>query len=179
MLRGSRTIIAGCILSGIVFTGCQQENLETTIEKLSTTSTTTTLPPYDVVGQSLAEYERSRLNDLLERSRNQRTQEANQRANRHTVVAASAQPPSVPAPSDDVWYRLFGCETGYTYNAAINTGNGYYGAFQFSAAIWRSVGGTGLPHEHSYEHQKSFAIRLYERSGWKPWPACSRKLGLR
>lgn len=78
----------------------------------------------------------------------------------------------------DVWWRLAGCETGYKYDNP-NTGNGYYGYFQFSATTWRSVGGTGLPHEHSYEVQKSFAIRLHQRSGWGQWPYCSRKLGLR
>lgn len=81
--------------------------------------------------------------------------------------------------SGDVWYNLFGCETGYTYNAQINTGNGYYGAFQFDLTTWESVGGTGYPHEHSYEHQRELAIKLHARRGWSPWPKCSRVLGLR
>lgn len=178
MLGGSRTIIAGSILCGILFTGCQQENLESTIEKPSTTSTTTTLPPYDVVGQSLAEYERLKLNEFLEHRRREAAKEAHERSHRHKVVAASAKSSPVPA-SDDVWYRLFGCETGYTYNAATNTGNGYYGAFQFSATTWRGIGESGLPHQFSYEHQRAAAQRLQLRDGWKPWPACSRKLGLR
>lgn len=83
------------------------------------------------------------------------------------------------SPAKDVWYRLFGCETGQTYNAAINTGNGYYGAFQFDLQTWRSVGGSGYPHQHSYETQKQFAMKLHSLRGWSPWPKCSRQLGLR
>lgn len=85
----------------------------------------------------------------------------------------------VGTPTNDVWYSLFGCETGYTYNAHINTGNGYYGAFQFSLGTWQSVGGSGYPHEHSYETQRAFAIKLQQRSGWGQWPKCSKQLGLR
>lgn len=90
----------------------------------------------------------------------------------------SGQPATVVPEQRDVYWSLFGCETGGTYNAAINTGNGFYGAFQFSASTWRSVGGTGLPHQHSYDVQKSFAIRLQERSGWGQWPKCGCKLRL-
>lgn len=77
----------------------------------------------------------------------------------------------------DVWAALARCESGG--NAATNTGNGYYGAFQFSASTWRSIGGSGLPHQHPYETQRYYAIRLQARSGWGQWPDCSRKLGLR
>ena len=80
-------------------------------------------------------------------------------------------------PAGDVWASLADCESGG--NAATNTGNGYYGAFQFSLPTWRSVGETGLPSDYSYSHQRAAAQRLQARSGWGQWPACSRKLGLR
>ena len=51
----------------------------------------------------------------------------------------------------------------------INTGNGYYGGLQFSAATWKSVGGPGLPHEHSREVQIKYAKILQARSGWGQW----------
>ena len=73
--------------------------------------------------------------------------------------------------------RLAQCESGGRWG--INTGNGYFGGLQFSAATWRSVGGTGLPHEHSRETQIARGQKLQARSGWGQWPACSRKLGLR
>lgn len=91
---------------------------------------------------------------------------------------AAAPRSSAPAYSGDVWHALAMCETGGKMNNP-NTGNGYYGYFQFSLGTWQSVGGTGYPHEHSYETQKAFAQKLQARSGWGQWPACSRKLGLR
>lgn len=79
-------------------------------------------------------------------------------------------------PAGDVWAALAECESGG--DATTDTGNGYYGAFQFSLATWRSVGETGNPAAHSYGHQLAAAQRLQARSGWGQWPACSRKLGL-
>ena len=79
--------------------------------------------------------------------------------------------------SYETWDALAECESGG--NWAANTGNGYYGGLQFSASTWRSVGGTGLPHEHSRETQILMGQRLQARSGWGQWPACSSELGLR
>lgn len=87
---------------------------------------------------------------------------------------------SVPQPvveDGDVWWRLALCECGG--NPGCNTGNGFYGTFQFMLSTWQSVGGSGYPHEHSYEEQKHRAQILQARSGWGQWPACSSKLGLR
>jgi resuscitation-promoting factor RpfA len=81
------------------------------------------------------------------------------------------------APTYENFERLAQCESGGRWN--INTGNGYYGGLQFSAATWRSVGMGGLPHQHSKDQQIQAGIRLQQRSGWGQWPACSRKLGLR
>lgn len=79
--------------------------------------------------------------------------------------------------SGGVWDRLAQCESGG--NWSINTGNGYYGGVQFSAATWRSVGGSGLPHQNSKAEQIKRAQMLQARSGWGQWPHCSSKLGLR
>jgi LysM repeat protein len=86
---------------------------------------------------------------------------------------------SVPknAVSGSVWDRLAACESGG--NWAINTGNGYYGGLQFSAATWRAVGGSGLPHQASKAEQIKRGQILQARSGWGQWPACTRMLGLR
>lgn len=85
--------------------------------------------------------------------------------------------PAVSAASGSVWDRLAACESGGNWQ--INTGNGYYGGLQFSAATWQSVGGTGLPHQHSRDEQIRRGQILQARSGWGQWPACSAKLGLR
>lgn len=92
------------------------------------------------------------------------------------VAAATPAPPPAPA-GNDVWARLRQCEAGGNY--AANTGNGYYGAYQFSAGTWRSLGYPGLPHQAPPEVQDEAARKLQARSGWGQWPACSRRLGLR
>jgi hypothetical protein len=68
------------------------------------------------------------------------------------------------------------CESGNNYS--INTGNGYYGAYQFNLQTWRGVGGTGYPHQNPPHVQDEMATRLYEQRGWQPWPSCSRSRGL-
>lgn len=75
-----------------------------------------------------------------------------------------------------VWAKLAQCECGG--NPQCNTGNGYYGMYQFTLSTWRSVGGTGLPSEASAEEQTMRAQILQARAGWGQWPACARKLGL-
>lgn len=71
---------------------------------------------------------------------------------------------------------LRACESGGDYN--INTGNGYYGAYQFSLRTWHGLGYGGLPSSASPATQDQAAARLQALRGWQPWPACSRKLGL-
>jgi len=92
-------------------------------------------------------------------------------------VGTKEEPTSNFAGGSTVWDRLAQCESGG--NWAINTGNGYYGGLQFSAATWRSVGGTGLPHQHSREEQIRRGQILQSRAGWGQWPHCSAQLGLR
>lgn len=89
------------------------------------------------------------------------------------------QPASTAAPvaSGSVWDKLAACESGG--NWAINTGNGYYGGLQFSLSTWRSVGGSGYPHQASRAEQIKRGKILQARSGWGQWPACTAKLGLR
>lgn len=105
-------------------------------------------------------------------------------SSQQSYQAPAATPTPAPAPavsssavSGSVWDRLASCESGG--NWSINTGNGYYGGVQFSAATWRAVGGTGLPHQHSKAEQIKRAQILQARSGWGQWPACSSMLGLR
>ncbi len=87
--------------------------------------------------------------------------------------AASAHVISTASPS---LQRLRTCESGGNY--AANTGNGYYGAYQFSLSTWRSLGYGGLPSQASPQTQDEAARRLVQLSGWRPWPGCARALGL-
>ncbi|MFE6968768.1 transglycosylase family protein [Isoptericola sp. NPDC057653] len=77
----------------------------------------------------------------------------------------------------NVWGQLGRCESGG--NPRANTGNGYYGLYQFTGRTWRAVGGKGLPHRHGRAEQTKRAQILQDRAGWGQWPACTRKLGLR
>ena len=86
------------------------------------------------------------------------------------VTGASADP------SSSAWSRLRNCESSNDYS--IDTGNGYYGAYQFNLATWRSVGGTGYPNRASRAEQDARALILYRERGWQPW-TCAGILGLR
>lgn len=74
------------------------------------------------------------------------------------------------------WAALRNCESGSSGLYQANTGNGYYGAYQFSLSTWQSVGGTGLPSDASPAEQDSRAQMLYNRSGDSPWPVCGSLL---
>lgn len=84
--------------------------------------------------------------------------------------------PAAPAGST-VWDVLAMCESSGDWQA--NTGNGFYGGLQFLPESWALVGGRGLPHEASREEQIHRAERLLERQGWRAWPVCSVRVGLR
>jgi LysM repeat protein len=71
------------------------------------------------------------------------------------------------APSGDIFARIRAREAGGNY--ATNTGNGYYGAYQFSLGTWQSVGGTGLPSNASPAEQDMRAQMLFARRGCSPW----------
>ena len=85
--------------------------------------------------------------------------------------------PSASAATDATWDKVAQCESGG--NWATSTGNGFHGGLQFTASTWRSFGGSGMPHQASRTEQIAVAERVLAAQGWKAWPACSRKLGLR
>jgi hypothetical protein len=92
---------------------------------------------------------------------------------------AQSVPSSVPSqtePSSGIWYRLRLCESGSNYSD--NTGNGYYGAYQFAPSTWTGLGFPGLPSQASPAVQDEAAKMLQARSGWGQWPSCSSELGL-
>ena len=89
--------------------------------------------------------------------------------------------PLAGAATGDAWYQLRMCESGNTY--ARNSGNGYYGAYQFNVSTWRSNAPAGWgdvrPDLAPEAVQDQAALNLFNARGWSPWPACTRKLGLR
>lgn len=94
-----------------------------------------------------------------------------------TLVTTGTLLGTAHAATDDDFARLRVCESGNNYR--INTGNGYYGAYQFDIGTWRGLGFSGRPDQASKDTQDAAARKLQAQRGWSPWPACSRKLGLR
>ncbi len=83
--------------------------------------------------------------------------------------AAGAVMGASPA-SADIYSQIRGCESGGNYST--NTGNGYYGAYQFSQSTWNSLGYAGNPASASPATQDAAAAQLAARSGFGQWPVC-------
>lgn len=94
--------------------------------------------------------------------------------------AAKAQAPqpssTQTAPAGGAWAELRACESGGNY--AEDTGNGYYGAYQFALSTWEGLGFSGLPSDAAPAVQDQAAQELQARYGWDQWPACAAELGL-
>lgn len=118
--------------------------------------------------EHVAEVDRARIaRDAADRAARSRRRAAASRTRAAPVVVAGG----------DVWARLRRCESGGNY--AANTGNGYYGAYQASHSTWGGYAGYSNAHLAPPAVQDEWARALYALRGWQPWPACSRKLGLR
>jgi hypothetical protein len=87
------------------------------------------------------------------------------------LQAVSTTAPAAADPSRSAWAKLRMCESSGRYH--VNTGSGYYGAYQFDLPTWRSVGGKGYPHRASPREQDHRALYLYRMRGWQPWE-CAR-----
>ncbi len=65
------------------------------------------------------------------------------------------------------------CESGGDYS--INTGNGYYGAYQFDRPTWQANGGgefSETANQAPKWAQDYIMWKTYQASGWAPW-ACA------
>ena len=91
------------------------------------------------------------------------------------MAVVMAQPAS--ATPTRTWDRIAACESGGDWH--INTGNGYHGGLQFDPDTWRAFGGEGKAYKASKERQIEVAERVLRAQGWRAWPACSRKVGMR
>lgn len=97
---------------------------------------------------------------------------------RYSTLVRTAVPPPVPpsgalspgVAAGGYLQSIRQCESGGDYST--NTGNGYYGAYQFDLQTWQSVGGTGLPSDAPPAVQDEMAARLHAQRGSSPWPVC-------
>jgi hypothetical protein len=92
-----------------------------------------------------------------------------------SVVRTVVSPPAGGS-SGGVWLELRQCESGDNYQE--NSGNGFYGAYQFSQQTWAGLGYPGRPDQEPPAMQDQAAQKLQAESGWGQWPACSAALGL-
>ncbi len=81
--------------------------------------------------------------------------------------------------SDAQIQALGNCESGMT--ATRNSGNGFYGAFQFMPSTWRTVApapyNQGMPHEAPLDAQKQAVQNLLSRSSiFTQFPGCANKM---
>jgi len=99
---------------------------------------------------------------------------------KYTTLVRTATPPSQP-PSGvaSSGYTAGGtleaiaqCESGG--DPTTDTGNGFYGKYQFTPGTWASVGGSGNPAQASEAEQDMRAAALYAQAGASPWPVCGR-----
>jgi hypothetical protein len=80
-------------------------------------------------------------------------------------IFAAASPASA-----DIYSNIRQCESGGNYST--NTGNGYYGAYQFSQQTWNGLGYPGLPSDASPATQDAAAAQLAASAGFGQWPVC-------
>ena len=97
-----------------------------------------------------------------------------------TVAQAPVQQAAAPAVpnviSEEAITYLGTCEAGM--DPAKNTGNGYYGAFQFSYGTWKSMN-TGYERADlaPIEVQKAAVQKLLSRSSiYTQFPGCAKKM---
>ncbi len=72
--------------------------------------------------------------------------------------------------------RLRSCESGGRYDR--NSGNGYYGAYQYDISTWANWGGFPRADLAPPSVQDEKVWETYKRRGWQPWPSCKVKMGL-
>ncbi len=78
-------------------------------------------------------------------------------------------------PTAEQWRLLRHCESTERYDT--DTGNSFYGAYQFEWRTWLTVGGSDEnPALAPAAEQDARARLLYARRGAQPWPICGRFL---
>ncbi|PZS21332.1 MAG: hypothetical protein DLM60_06795 [Pseudonocardiales bacterium] len=102
------------------------------------------------------------------------------------AAAALAAPLALTAPAQaapirqDPWDVVAQCESGG--NWSTNTGNGYFGGLQFAPSTWASYGGgsyASTANGASRAQQIAIAQKVLHAQGWKAWPTCSKRAGVR
>lgn len=83
---------------------------------------------------------------------------------RARAAASSSASPALEA--------IAACESGG--NPRTDTGNGFYGKYQFTLATWQAVGGSGNAAQASETEQDRRAATLLAQAGPGQWPVCGQ-----
>jgi hypothetical protein len=103
----------------------------------------------------------------LRSARRERAEErARARAEKRAQARAAA---STASPALEA---IAACESGG--NPQTDTGNGFYGKYQFSLDTWQAVGGAGNPAQASEAEQDRRAAALMAQAGPGQWPVCGQ-----
>lgn len=92
------------------------------------------------------------------------------------VARPAVKTTPVRVATGDIWEALRFCEAGGDYTK--NTGNGYYGAYQYNIGTWANYGGYARPDLAPPAVQDAKARETAAARGFSPWPACAARLGL-
>jgi hypothetical protein len=87
----------------------------------------------------------------------------------HELRAARVEARSSASPQLEA---IASCESGG--NPRTDTGNGFYGKYQFTLDTWQAVGGSGNPARASEGEQDRRAAQLLAQAGPGQWPVCGR-----
>lgn len=106
------------------------------------------------------------------RERNERLRARIRELRRERRESGTTAPGGGGSTASATLQAIAACESGG--NPSTNTGNGYYGKYQFSMSTWQAVGGTGSPAAASEAEQDKRAAQLYATAGAGQWPVCGR-----
>ena len=160
-------------VAGSEVTETYQETIDGNVTVSAVLSTTRTEPTTRIVSKGTKEKKAEEAKTSSDSS----SSSSSSSAGSSSSSSSSGSAGSAAISGDDaaIWAAIAQCESGG--NPSINTGNGYYGMYQFSLPTWRSVGGSGLPSDASAEEQTMRARMLQQRAGWGQW-GCAYQLGL-
>ena len=87
------------------------------------------------------------------------------------TAPAGVETPSVAAPAGGTLDSIANCESGG--NPATNTGNGFYGKYQFDAQTWQAASGKpGVASNYSEAEQDAAAAHWIASGHRSAWPNC-------
>ena len=171
--EGTETVVQEGV-AGSEVTEAYQETIDGNVTVSAVLATTRTEPTTRIVSKGTKEKKKA---EETQQNTDSSSSSSGSSSSSSSGGSSSSSGGSAAVSGDDasIWAAIAQCESGG--NPTTNTGNGYYGMYQFSLPTWQSVGGTGLPSDASAEEQTMRARMLQQRAGWGQW-GCAYKLGL-